>query len=131
MKVVLDANVLLAAYGFGGTCFELVELCFARHDLFVSEYILEEFQTHLQGKFHAEKEQASRIVERFRSSVNCVTPIAVSADACPDPDDLPVLGTLIAAEAHCLITGDKALLQMKSFNGHPILSPREFLDCQK
>ena len=75
-------------------------------------------------------ERAQAIVERLRSVATCVTPVGVRADACEDPNDLPVLGTLVAADAHCLVTGDKALLGMKSFSGHPILSPREFLDCQ-
>jgi len=130
MKVVPDANVLLAAYGFGGTCRELIELCLVRHEIVVSEYILEEFLEHLQGKFHAHPDRAREIVDRFRSAVTCVVPARVDADACCDPDDLPILGTLVAAKAHCLITGDKVLLTLKTFNGQPILSPREFLDCQ-
>jgi putative PIN family toxin of toxin-antitoxin system len=130
MKVVPDANVLLAAYGFGGTCRELIELCLTRHEIVVSEHILWEFLKHLQGKFHVHPDQAKEIVEHFRSGVMCVTPAEVKADACSDPNDLPVLGTLIAAKAHCLITGDKVLLNLKLFHGCPILSPREFLDCQ-
>lgn len=131
MRVVLDANVLLAAYGFGGTCFELVELCLARHEIMASDFILGEFQRHLQGKFHADPQQAAEIVDRFRSSVRLVTPVDVRRDACPDPDDLPVLGTLLAAHADCLVTGDKALLKLGSFSGRRILSPRAFLDCQR
>ncbi len=130
MKVVPDANVLLAAYGFGGTCRELIELCLTRHEIFVSEYILAEFLKHLQGKFRIHPDRAKEIVEHFRSAVTCVTPVEVRSDACSDPNDLPVLGTLLAANAHCLITGDKVLLRLKSLNNLLILSPREFLDCQ-
>lgn len=130
MKVVPDANVLLAAYGFGGTCRELIELCLTRHEIFVSEHILGEFSNHLQGKFHVHSDRVREIVEHFQSAVTCVEPVEVHAEACSDPDDLPVLGTLLAANAHCLITGDKGLLKLKTFNGLPILSPREFLDCQ-
>jgi putative PIN family toxin of toxin-antitoxin system len=130
VKVVLDANVLLAAYGFGGTCFKVVELCLVRHDVFISEYILDEFKRHLQGKFHATEGQANTFAERFRAAAICVSPAEVAPDACPDPDDLPVLGTLQAANADCLITGDKALLRLKSFSGHLILSPRDFLNSQ-
>ena len=45
-----------------------------------------------------------------------------------DENDLPVLGTLLAAlktgGADCLITGDKDLLALAG--SHPILSPAEF-----
>ncbi len=128
MKVVLDANVLLAAYGFGGVCLELTALCLAQHDLVLSEHILSEFRTHLQGKFGMNSGQAASIVEHVRAAATCVVPATVKPGACPDPDDLPVLGTLAAAGADCLVTGDKALLELGSFAGHPILSPRQFLE---
>ncbi len=131
MKVVLDANVLLAAYGFGGVCLELVELCLAQHDLVLSEHILIEFHNHLRGTFGVSESQAAAITDRLRAAALCVTPSTVSTDACPDPDDLPVLGTLAAAGADCLVTGDKALLALGSFSGHPVLSPRQFLERLK
>ena len=130
MKVVLDANVLLAAYGFGGTCYEVVELCFARHEIIVSDHILSEFQEHLHGKFRAGEQRAQRISDRLRSTVTLVTPAVVNPDACSDPDDLPVLGTLAASGGDCLVTGDRDLLDLRAFKGYPILSPREFLDRQ-
>jgi putative PIN family toxin of toxin-antitoxin system len=62
----------------------------------------------------------------LREVAEIVTPIAVAADACRDADDLPVLGTVLAAKADCLVTGDKDLLVLTPFSGHPILSPRQF-----
>jgi putative PIN family toxin of toxin-antitoxin system len=128
VKVVLDTNVLLAAYGFGGVCLELTELCLGLHDVVLSEHILGEFQSHLRSKFRLGEQHAIAITDRLRSGVVCVVPLAVSAGACGDPTDLPVLGTLLAADADCLVTGDKGLLELGEFNGHPILSPRQFLD---
>lgn len=49
-------------------------------------------------------------------------------DACRDGDDLPVLGTLLAAKADCLVTGDQDLLELREFHSIPILSPRAFHD---
>jgi putative PIN family toxin of toxin-antitoxin system len=128
VKVVLDTNVLLAAYGFGGVCLELTELCLRQHDVALSEHILGEFQKHLRDKFRISERQAMAISNRFRSGVVCVVPSPVSPEAFSDPTDLPVLGTLQAADADCLVTGDKGLLALGEFNGRPILSPRQFLD---
>ena len=61
-------------------------------------------------------------------SVELVEPKDVPRDACRDPDDLPILGTLLAAEADCLVTGDKDLLDLKEFQSVPILSPRTLHD---
>lgn len=128
MKVVLDTNVLLAAYGFGGVCLDLTELCLNQHEVVLSEHILAEFQTHLGDKFRLGQQQAIAMTERLRSGVICVVPSAVREDACDDLTDLPVLGTLVAGDADCLVTGDRGLLALGEFNGRPILSPRQFLD---
>ena len=112
----------------GGVCLELTELCLAQHDVVLSDHILGGFQRHLQGKFRLGERQAVAIAERLRSAVVCVVPSPVSADACGDSSDLPVLGTLLAAGADCLVTGDKGLLELGEFAGQPILTPREFLD---
>jgi predicted nucleic acid-binding protein len=34
----------------------------------------------------------------------------------------------VVLDTDCLVTGDKGLLALGEFNGHPILSPRQFLD---
>ena len=52
----------------------------------------------------------------------------VPADACRDPDDLPIRGTLLAARVDCLVTGDEDLLALREFRGIPILSPRAFYE---
>jgi len=61
----------------------------------------------------------------MRRESQWVQPVPVPEDACRDPDDLPVLGTLAAAQADCLITGDADLLSLGEYAGRPILSPRE------
>ena len=47
------------------------------------------------------------------------------------PADLPVLGTVLAAKADCLVTGDNDLLALGEFSGHAILSPRAFWQLLK
>lgn len=41
MKVVLDSNVLIAAFVARGTCAELVEYCVRQQSVVASRYILE------------------------------------------------------------------------------------------
>jgi predicted nucleic acid-binding protein len=40
-----------------------------------------------------------------------------------------VLGTVLAAQADCLVTGDKDLLTLGQYQAIRILSPRQFYDC--
>ncbi|AGA33152.1 PilT protein domain protein [Thioalkalivibrio nitratireducens DSM 14787] len=42
-----------------------------------------------------------------------------------DPDDRPIVGSALAAEAERFVTGDQLLLVLKDLEGMPIVSPRE------
>ncbi len=128
MKVVLDTNVLLAGLATHGLCESLVMLSFRDHEVVLSEHILSEVAKHYVGKFKATVEQADHVVAVLRSQSEMIEPVAVPAEACDDADDLPVLGTALAANAECLVTGDQGLLKLASYEGIPILSPRAFYD---
>lgn len=128
MRVVLDTNVLLAGLATHGLCEQLVMLAFRDDAVVLSEHILGEVARHYVGKFKASAEQASHVVAVLRSQAEMIEPAAVPAEACDDADDLPVLGTAVAANADCLVTGDQGLLELNSYKGIPILSPRAFYD---
>ncbi len=126
MNVVLDSNVLVAAFGFGGICRAIVDVCIDSHHLVCSEHILAEVHRHLREKLGHTDAMADERVTFLREVAYIVSPVAVAPDACRDPDDLPVLGAVLAGRADCLVTGDKDLLDLAEFSGSSILSPREF-----
>jgi putative PIN family toxin of toxin-antitoxin system len=128
VKVVLDTNVLLAAFAARGLCEAVFEACLASHEIILSEHILGELQRHLRGKFEVPGRQVDAILAYLRENATVVTPAKVPAGACRDRTDLAVLGTALAAEADCLVTGDRDLLDLKAFRGIPLLSPRAFHD---
>ena len=51
MKLVLDTNVLVAAFISEGVCHELLEHCFLKHEVVLSNRILKELDETLQKKF--------------------------------------------------------------------------------
>ena len=55
-----------------------------------------------------------------------VTPVVLSGKICRDPNDDAILGTAVAGEGDCIITGDKDLLVLKHFGSIDIISPSEF-----
>jgi len=128
VKVVLDTNVLLAAFATRGLCEAVLEACLASQELFVSEHILTELRRHLTGKLRVPVQQADDILAFLREHAQIVQPAPLPATACRDRTDLPVLGTAIAAKAGCLVTGDRDLLELKRFGEISIVSPREFHD---
>jgi putative PIN family toxin of toxin-antitoxin system len=128
VRIVFDTNVLLAAFGYGGVCRELFDLSLASHQIVTCEFILNEFERNLRAKFGVADDVAVANIEFLQVEAELVEPVNVSAEVCRDPDDLPVLGTLLAARADCLVTGDRDLLTLDEFTGHPIFSPRQLLN---
>lgn len=125
MRIVLDTNVLLAAFGTRGLCEALFAACLEGHEVVTSEHILEELRRHLGRAFRMPGPQADEIVAFVRESSELVVPARVPAKACRDPDDLPVLGTAVAGQADLLVTGDRDLLALGRHAGVPIVTPRE------
>jgi len=128
VRVVLDTNVLLAAFAARGLCESLFLVCLRQHELVTSEHILGELRRHLTGKLSLPAARAKEIESLLREHAELVEPADVPRKACPDPDDLPVLGTALAARADALVTGDRELLAVGRIGTVPILSPREFYD---
>lgn len=124
MRVVLDTNVLLAAFGTRGLCEGLLDVCLEFHELVLSRHILDELERHLTGKFKMPKRRAGEIVRFLREECEMVEPAAVAKGVVKDQDDLPVLGTAVAGKVDVLVTGDRELLALGSIEGTAILSPR-------
>lgn len=130
MRIVLDTNVLLSAFFTRGVCEALLEACLESPEcvMVLSEHILGEFEEHAAGKFDAPASDVRRIIEFLRANSEVVVPAPMPEGTCPDPDDLPVLGTAVAGKAEVLVTGDAELLALKAVGEARILSPREMFD---
>jgi putative PIN family toxin of toxin-antitoxin system len=131
VRVVLDSNVLLAAFGTRGLCDALLDVCLASHEVYICEPMLAELKDHLQDKFKMPSALAAERVEFLRAHASLVEPAAVPRSACRDPDDLMVLGTAVAAHADHIVTGDKDLLSLGKYEAVPIVSLRQFYDKLK
>jgi putative PIN family toxin of toxin-antitoxin system len=131
VRVVLDANVLLAGVFTRGVCELVLDACWENAPTIVvvgSEFLLGEFAGNAESKFGVPRDKAMEETDLLRRRMEIVEPGDVPADACRDKGDLPILGTAEAGAADFLITGDRDLLDPQSFRGIPILSPREFYD---
>ena len=126
MRVLLDTNVLIAAFITRGVCSDLFEHCVRHHELITSEFILDEFRQYLIHKFNYGATEAEEAIELLRLKVEVVTPVALERPVCRDPDDDLILGTAIAGSAACIVTGDKDLLSLERFSSVDIVSPAEF-----
>lgn len=128
MIVVLDTNVILAAVAARGLSAEVFEICLAEHEIVLSEHIIAEVVRNLTKKLRCSPDAVQNIETFLRNHARMVVPITVPADACRDASDLKVLGTALAGNPGCIISGDNDLLELGSFREVKMLSPRMFWD---
>ncbi len=59
------------------------------------------------------------------------SPIELSRHICRDADDDMVIGTALAGECECVVTGDKDLLDLKHVSGVHIIPPSKFWEFER
>ena len=128
MRVVLDANVVVAAFASHGLCEAVFELCLASHELLISDALLQEVSGSLKEKIRLPESITGRIIGLLRDNGEIIVPLPLPPKTCRDPGDLHILGLVQAGHADCLITGDGDLIALKEFAGCRILTPRQFSD---
>jgi uncharacterized protein len=126
MRVLLDTNVLIAAFIARGTCSELFEHCAITHTLVSSAPLLEEFAAVLRRKFAANAAEARSALSLLQSRTELVVPEDLPHRVCRDADDDVVLATALAGRCDVVVSGDLDLLVLSDFEGIPILSPAAF-----
>ena len=126
MRVILDANVLIAAVAGRGLCESLLELCLEEHDLIVSKELLDEVHRNLVKKIKLPDSVALDFCRLLRNNAIMATPEAIAAGACRDPKDLHLLGLSESAKADFLVTGDKDLIESGWHGATEIVTPRQF-----
>ena len=130
MKVVIDTNVFVSSV-FGGLPRQVVGLWFdGRLTLCISEPIVTEYQRVLREIGAVSEAEERALIEAFASGEG----VLYTADppgiegASPDPDDDKFLECALELEADRVASGDSDLLELDSYMGIPILTPRELLE---
>jgi len=126
MRVVLDTNVLIAAFIAHGTCHEVLEDCIYHHEIIGSSFLLNEFRRTLIRKFGYTKAETGEAERLLLSRMMLVEPQTLNAPVCRDSDGDMVLGTALAGYCRWLVTGDADLLSLKRYREISIVSPGDF-----
>lgn len=126
MKVMLDTNVLISALVFGGKTRKLLEhLVLSETEIFVSEYVCNEFCEKLRLKW---PNKAEKLISIFRKmNFNFCKSSEKMLGEVRDKKDIPVLSDAIFNNVDILLTGDKDFLE--SDIKHPLIfSPSMLAD---
>jgi putative PIN family toxin of toxin-antitoxin system len=126
MRVVLDTNVIIAAFAARGLCSEVFEVCLTSHTIVISEHILSEVERVLIKKIHLPRNIIASIMDYLRDVAEIFEPQVIKDSACRDIEDHKIIGTAMSGNAQLIITGDDDLLTLKKFMKIDIVTPREF-----
>jgi uncharacterized protein len=126
LKVLLDTNVLVAAFLSRGACHELVEHCSLNHEVVASEQILEELGRTLVRKARIPPPRVAEALALLRTRFTLAPSPPLGDSVSRDPDDDLVLSAAREGGCSCIVTGDAHLLDLGSWCGIHILTPQDF-----
>ena len=75
MRILLDTNVLVAAFATRGFCFDLLHLVLAEHRLIASEAVLNELERILAGKLRMPDARVAEVVGFVREHADVAAPV--------------------------------------------------------
>jgi len=127
-KVVVDTNIFISAFGWGGQPLKIIELLEkGKLRNCTSEDIIRElFSAISYSKLGFPQIIQTEILEFVLAYSDIYDPkerIGIS----PDPEDNKFIECALSAKAKFIITGDKGLLSIKQFRGVKIITPEDFL----
>ncbi len=136
MKVTLDTNILVSATFWTGDSFRILQLIDEGSlTCILSPQILAEYEKAIHSediidKVYAKRLILQRIVDRVMERATIVRPKKKLNIVTEDPDDNKILECAKEAKANYIITQDKHLLKIKTFEGMRIITPFKFLQMK-
>ncbi len=128
LRVVLDTNALVSGLAYPGSVPGRIVAAWREGglDVVLSRYILDEMVRVLPRlpRVSLSAAEIRDLADSFMFLADVVEPAGAQDEKLRDPDDQPVLLTLLAGRASYLITGDKDLLALAE--RHPIVTPAQF-----
>lgn len=118
--LVLDTNVLVSALGWDGPEWRVYErVREGTYRLATSTALLRELERVLEyPKFELERTERVAFVEDVWADALLVQPTRRVFAIEDDPDDNHVLARAVTAGADFIVSGDRHLLDLRSFEGH-------------
>ena len=132
MKVVFDTNIYISAFVIPGGNAEKAYLhaIDGDYELCTSVAILAELARKLEGKFDWEKRNIAQLITSI-SNVAAVLKTEPWLKVLSDDPDNRILECALKAEANFLVTGDKHLLKLRSYENFKIITLSAFLRMRR
>jgi uncharacterized protein len=128
VKVVFDTNIFVSALALPGGKAEraIVGAAEGRFELLLSRPIVQEVIAVLGRKFDRDREELSRVAV-FLAELGRMVHSGRRIKALADEPDNRILECAASGDADLIVTGDRAMLALGSFENVRIVTLREFL----
>jgi putative PIN family toxin of toxin-antitoxin system len=128
MRIVLDTNVFISSF-FGGNPRTIIDLWKdGRLTLCLSQDIFDEYIEVLRRLGLDNTQELEELLKLFATGFHIVfTTRTPEIHVVTDPDDDKFIACALALKAGCVVSGDKALVDVRLHQGIRIVTPREFL----
>ena len=130
MKIVIDSNIFVSSFFWGGHPREVFERVINGFDeLYITDEIIKEITSVMSSsKFEVnsiEIEDYIKIIEKYSQEIVLKNvPKSISRDN----DDDKILQCGLDGDVDYIVTGDKDLLVLKEYETIKILNPKDYLE---
>ncbi|OHE16658.1 MAG: putative toxin-antitoxin system toxin component, PIN family [Syntrophobacterales bacterium GWC2_56_13] len=128
MRIVPDTNVFIASF-FGGNPRTIIDLWKdGRLRLCLSQDIFDEYIEVLRRLGLDDTPELEELLKLFATGFHIVfTTRTPEIHVVADSDDDKFIACALALKAGCVVSGDKALVDVRLYQGIRIVTPKEFL----
>lgn len=126
-RVVLDTNVYISAYGFGGKPAAVMRAAIlGEFELAVSPAILTEVAEKLATVLDFDREHVEEVVRQI-ARISVIVRPEVRLSVVADDADNRILEAAIASGAQIIVSGDRHLLELGTWEGIRTVRVADFL----
>lgn len=128
LRAVLDTNVIVSGFGWGGLPSQVLDAAFdGRFVVVTSVALLDELAVVIRrGQFSTRFPDPDRFVGQLRRMALVTNP-EPTASVLDDSDDNRLVEAAQAASAEFIVTGDQLVLDADPIGATRVVPPREFL----
>lgn len=128
-RIVIDTNVWISALVFGGMPRQVFELALQQGTAIIaSEAIFTEARRILNRKFPDFVDDFETLIPALGSTLHVVPLGTITVSASCDPDDNAIIETALVAQAPVVISGDKDLLGLETYQSVTFLTPKSYYE---
>jgi putative PIN family toxin of toxin-antitoxin system len=133
LKIVLDANIFISSFLWGGNPWLVLERAVKGIDeLFITKEILDEIESVIERpKFHTDKEKIVYFINSIEEIGNKIVSKRRIQNGSRDKTDNKYIECGITADVDYIISGDIHLLELKEYENIKIVTAKDYLGIIK